>query len=377
MICLFEDRLSGRALQLSRRVARVAVHRRDELAGAWSAIDAARAQGHWVALLLDYELGWWLEPSLASQVGSTSERPLLTALIHEQADWGAPLADAAGAGDAPPWAGDAADVLPGVSRATHAHSIAQIHDGIARGDYYQINYTQRLRLNWPAGANARQIYQQLAQQHPAAHGACIQDGTRWVLSFSPELFLERCGSRLTARPMKGTAPRFADPAQDRAAAQALRRSPKNQAENLMIVDLLRNDLGRIAEPGSVRVPSLFDLEAYPSVWTLTSTVHADAPGVALADIITALFPCGSVTGAPKIAAMRAIRALERRARGIYCGSVGWLAPDGDFRLNVAIRTIEVREGAAEFGVGGGIVHDSSTDEEWEECWWKARIVRPT
>ena len=144
----------------------------------------------------------------------------------------------------------------------------------------------------------------------------------------------------------------------------------------MIVDLLRNDLGRIAVPGSVRVPALFDLEAYPSVWTLTSTVEAEAPDVPLAEVMRALFPCGSVTGAPKIAAMRAIRALEQRRRGIYCGSVGWLAPDGDFSLNVAIRTIELRDGQAQFGVGGGIVYDSRAADEWEECLWKARVLNP-
>jgi para-aminobenzoate synthetase component 1 len=174
--------------------------------------------------------------------------------------------------------------------------------------------------------------------------------------------------------MKGTAPRHADPARDAAAGQDLARSAKNRAENLMIVDLLRNDLGRIAVPGSVRVPALFNLERYPSVWTLTSSVQAEAPAVPLAEVLRALFPCGSVTGAPKIAAMRAIRALEGRRRGIYCGSVGWLAPDGDFSLNVAIRTIEIRDGRAEFGVGGGIVADSRADEEWQECLWKAGIL---
>src|SRR5690606_23307915 len=190
------------------------------------------------------------------------------------------------------------------------------------------------------------------------------------------LFIARDGARLRVRPMKGTAPRHADPAWDRQAGEALQRSAKNRAENLMIVDLLRNDLGRIAVPGSVRVPALFDLEAYPSVWTLTSTVEAEAPDVPLAEVMRALFPCGSVTGAPKIAAMRAIRALEQRRRGIYCGSVGWLAPDGDFSLNVAIRTIELRDGQAQFGVGGGIVYDSRAADEWEECLWKARVLNP-
>lgn len=143
----------------------------------------------------------------------------------------------------------------------------------------------------------------------------------------------------------------------------------------MIVDLLRNDLGRVARPGSVRVEALFTLERYPSVWTLTSTVRADAPDASLADILRALFPCGSVTGAPKIAAMRRIRELEDGPRGLYCGSIGWLAPNGDFSLNVAIRTLVL--GSATQGVyhaGGGIVADSDPAQEWEECEWKSRVL---
>ena len=143
----------------------------------------------------------------------------------------------------------------------------------------------------------------------------------------------------------------------------------------MIVDLLRNDLGRLARPGSVRVESLFELERYPSIWTLTSTVSADAPDATLAEVLAALFPCGSVTGAPKIAAMRRIRQMEPEPRGLYCGSVGWLAPDGDFSLNVAIRTLVVdAEGRGTYGVGGGIVADSDPEQEWLECGWKSRIL---
>ncbi len=265
---------------------------------------------------------------------------------------------------------------PGVSRAQHAQAIEVIRAGIARGDFYQINYTLPLHLDWPADLDPAQVYAQLASRHPVAHAACIRDGERWILSLSPELFVARHGTRLQTRPMKGTAPRHADPVLDQQAAHALQHSAKNRAENLMIVDLLRNDLGRIATSGSVRVPALFSLEAYPSVWTLTSTVEAEAPGVSLAEVLRALFPCGSITGAPKIAAMRAIRALENRPRGIYCGSVGWLAPNGDFSLNVAIRTIELRDGHAQFGVGGGIVYDSVAEQEWEECQWKARILEP-
>jgi len=385
-VCLFEDRPGGWSLRLDDFQARIAVHRRTDLPAAWRSIEDARRQGCWVALLLDYELGEWLEDGLhplPAPAGDEAPEPIprLTALVYAQArehgrrdaprpaDVGTPPSPAH-----PP--ADPAPLLarPGCTRAGHARAVETIRAGIARGDYYQVNHTLPLWLDWPGSLDPESVYRELIERHPVPHGACIRDGDRWILSLSPELFVARRGTRLSVRPMKGTAPRHADPVLDREAGQALSRSAKNRAENLMIVDLLRNDLGRIAAPGSVRVPALFDLERYPSVWTLTSLVQAEAPAAPLAEVLRALFPCGSVTGAPKIAAMRAIRALEARRRGIYCGSVGWLAPDGDFSLNVAIRTIEIRGGRAEFGVGGGIVADSRADEEWQECLWKARIL---
>lgn len=371
MSSLFEDHLGGQYLRLASRLERIAVHRQADLPAAWKAIEQARAAGHWVALLLDYELGEWLDPALARQAPQHDSHARLCALVYAHAEKGTidkqPLTNAG----MPDLA-----VHAGTSRETYTHAIASIRAAIACGDYYQVNYTMPLQLDWPEGLPPDQAYAYLAARHPVAHAACIQDGERWILSLSPELFVARSGTRLRTRPMKGTAPRHADPALDQQAAQALLASTKNRAENLMIVDLLRNDLGRIAVPGSVVVPSLFSLEAYPSVWTMTSTIEAEAPDVGLADVIRALFPCGSITGAPKLAAMQAIQKLENRRRGIYCGSVGWLAPDGDFSLNVAIRTIELNAGEAVFGVGGGIVHDSSATEEWEECLWKARILHP-
>jgi para-aminobenzoate synthetase component 1 len=176
--------------------------------------------------------------------------------------------------------------------------------------------------------------------------------------------------------MKGTAPRDADPAVDEALGQSLRESEKDRAENLMIVDLLRNDLGRVALPGSVQVKELFTLERYPTVWTMTSSVTAEAPHATLETLLRALFPCGSISGAPKIAAMRHIRKVESAPRGLYCGSIGWLAPNGDFSLNVAIRTLVLdNNGTGIYGVGGGIVYDSDPELEWQECLWKARILQ--
>lgn len=368
MSCRFEDRLAGRALILDSLIERIAVTHRDALDEAFRRIEAAQQAGHWVALLLDYELGEWLEPELCQEVSDT--RPRLTALIYARVQHGTP------------WAASpqtcTLQTQPRIELEHYQRDIQILRESIAQGAYYQVNYTLALDLSFipppPGPGSAALLYRTLAARHPVAHAAYIEDGTRQILSLSPELFVSRHGDTLTARPMKGTAARMDDPREDEQAGQDLLHSAKNRAENLMIVDLLRNDLGRIARPGSVEVEKLFSLEKYPSVWTLTSTIQAQAPDASLRDILRALFPCGSVTGAPKIAAMRAIRTLEARRRGIYCGSVGWLAPDGDFSLNVAIRTIEINRGNMVFGVGGGITYDSDALEEWEECLWKARVL---
>ncbi|OZI46876.1 aminodeoxychorismate synthase component I [Bordetella genomosp. 5] len=373
--CWFEDRLAGRALRLADPIARIEARRRDDLPRVWHEIDAARAAGHWVALLLDYELGEWLAPeSLLPAPDGPCPPPAddgsarLTALVFGRAEhgacWQAP---------APAVPARVTSVQPRLARDDYLAAISRIRAQIAAGEQYQINYTQPLAVRVDGDPAA--LYRDIAARHPVPHAAYIEDGGRTVLSFSPELFVARQGERLVTRPMKGTAPRSADPAEDARLRAALLASEKDRAENLMIVDLLRNDLGRLAEPGSVTVDALFTLEQYPSVWTMTSTVSAHVPDAGLADVLAALFPCGSITGAPKIAAMRRIRQMEIAPRGLYCGSVGWLAPDGDFSLNVAIRTLVLdAQGRGVYSVGGGIVHDSDPALEWEECHWKARIL---
>ncbi|MGE6920112.1 aminodeoxychorismate synthase component I [Achromobacter kerstersii] len=377
MECRFEDRLAGRALKFEGFCSRIEARTAADVAPALAAIEAARQQGRWVALLLDYELGEWLLPeaTLAAPAGPWSPpqddgRPRLTALVFERkvddAPWDAPDAASAPSAISLP--------APRMTEAAYVRQIDAIRGLIGEGELYQVNFTQPLDVQYQG--DAATLYRRIASRNPVAHGAFIQDGERTVLSFSPELFVRRDGPRLTTRPMKGTAPRHPDPVEDARLGQELLASEKNRAENLMIVDLLRNDLGRLAEPGSVQVDALFSLERYPTVWTMTSTVSALAPDATLADVLTALFPCGSITGAPKIAAMRRIRQMETAPRGLYCGSVGWLAPNGDFSLNVAIRTLVLdQNGHGVYSVGGGIVHDSDPAEEWQECHWKARILR--
>jgi para-aminobenzoate synthetase component 1 len=389
-VCRFEDRLTGQARVLSGLRARITASCLDELPRAFAEIQAAQRSGAWIALLLDYELGEWLEPALmrssqpftnahqpskATQQNCKMEHkhgvnthPRLTALVFDQMSLESP------------W--DATDTLeagvltvqPAITHADYLERIGKIRQWIAQGEVYQINATFPMHVSTTGQAD--KLYRKIANQHPSAYAAYIEDLDRTVLSFSPELFIQRQGETLTTRPMKGTAPRAADPELDAQTGRGLQNSQKNRAENLMIVDLLRNDLGRIAIPGTVRAAPLFSLEQYPSVWTMTSTIQATIhQETRFETILKALFPCGSVTGAPKIAAMQRIQQTESHPRGLYCGSIGWLAPNGDFSLNVAIRTLVLADnGQGTYHVGGGIVHDSEAEQEWQECQWKARIL---
>jgi para-aminobenzoate synthetase/4-amino-4-deoxychorismate lyase len=256
--------------------------------------------------------------------------------------------------------------------AAYEARFARAHDFIAAGDIYQANLSFRSRFAFRG--DARALYLRLRGQAGAAHCAYIDDGARQVLSLSPELFFAiDAGGRLSARPMKGTAPRGADDAADADARARLAASRKDRAENLMIVDLLRNDLGRIAEIGSVSVGDLFAVETYPTLHQMVSSVAAKLkPRVDIATILKALFPCGSITGAPKIRAMQIIAALEQSPRGIYCGAIGHFAPDGTASFNVAIRTLTISQGRGELGIGGAVVYDSTATAEYAECLLKAR-----
>ncbi|WP_109480965.1 aminodeoxychorismate synthase component I [Paraburkholderia sp. C35] len=278
-----------------------------------------------------------------------------------------------------------------VDEAQFAQAIGAIHDALRVGDSYQINYTYRLYFD--VFGTPAALFRRLRARQAVPYGALIalpDDG--WIVSCSPELFVEKKGAALRTRPMKGTAPRASDAAQDRAAAEFLANDPKNRAENVMIVDLLRNDLSRIAETGTVKTPALFSIEPYQSVWQMTSTVTATLrPRTSFADVLRALFPCGSITGAPKHKTMQLIEQLESTPRGLYTGTIGWLdaQPDlgdavgkqcGDFCLSVAIRTLSIGAAApdgvrhGEMGIGAGIVLDSVAQDEYAECKLKARFL---
>jgi para-aminobenzoate synthetase/4-amino-4-deoxychorismate lyase len=265
---------------------------------------------------------------------------------------------------------------PRLEQSAYVATVGLIHGAIAAGECYQINYTFPLQGHF--GGEPLQLYRNLLEAQRPAFGACLEIGSHLIVSASPELFFSVQDGVITTRPMKGTAPRGRFPLEDLELAQALRRSDKERAENLMIVDLLRNDLGQIAETGSVSVDRLFDVEQYPSVHQMTSTITARLqPGVGALDIFRALFPCGSVTGAPKRRSMELITSLEQQPRGVYCGAIGQLAPGGEAVFSVAIRTLLLDQqlNSISMGVGSGITWGSEALSEYAECLAKAAFVQ--
>lgn len=354
---------------------------------------ALREGLHAVALFA-YELGLGLQGLPQPAAGETEPPVLAQILLFSQCrhlsdsevdDWLAQrqAADHGAAG--------IANMQPNVSAGEFAAAIAKIHAYIEAGDTYQVNYTYRLRFD--AYGSPVTLFRQLRSRQPVPYGGLIQlaDGAA-VLSLSPELFVRHADGWLTARPMKGTAAASGDAGQDLLAAQTLAADPKNLAENLMIVDLLRNDLGRIAVPGSVQVPHLFEVTQFNTVLQMTSTVQAQVrDDVSLSMVIQALYPCGSITGAPKHRTMQIIQELEPAPRGLYTGAIGWFDAEsagrqfGDFCLSVPIRTLWLQPAAAqgphgaavrrgEMGVGAGIVYDSAAVDEYAECALKAKFL---
>ncbi len=252
-------------------------------------------------------------------------------------------------------------------------TVADIRERIAAGDTYQVNFTMRFHADFHGDPEA--FFAELSRAQRADHLAYLDLGARAVCSASPELFLRRRGPLITTRPMKGTRPRHPDPSIDRTLANDLAKSDKDRAENTMIVDMCRNDLGRVAEIGSLRIPSLHTIETYPTVHQMTSTVTGRS-NVGLVDLLTATFPGASITGAPKVATSRIIEELESEPRGVYCGAVGAIEPGGDLEFNIAIRTawINRSDHRVTYASGGGIVWDSDPADEWSEALDKARVL---
>ena len=265
------------------------------------------------------------------------------------------------------------DLTPSIDRGRFEAAFGRIKQHLVEGDSYQVNFTFRMR--GPFEGDARSLFADLVEAQQGRHSAFVHIGSHSICSASPELFFALDGLDVSARPMKGTARRGRTLAEDRTRGDHLRSSQKQRAENVMIVDMVRNDLGRIADVGSVQVPELFTLERYPNVWQMTSLVTGRSRA-ALGDVFAALHPSASVTGAPKVRTMEILKELEGEPRGVYTGAVGHVRPDGNARFSVAIRTavVDHRRGSVEFGIGSGIVWDSDPEEEYEECLLKGSVL---
>ena len=374
MVILVEHGPEGAPAVFDRPRGVIVARRGAEVLPALRAAEAARRAGAWIAGYVAYEAGYALEPKLRRLMPRRRPGPLLAlGLFDGPQDAGPALARMAEAGQGTAMTAPE----PVVGRRAYGHAAAKVLDYIAAGDCYQVNLTFPLRARLTAG-NAEGLYGALRRTGAVGHGAFVDLGVGPVLvSRSPELFFRiGAGGRIVTRPMKGTRPRGADAAEDAAIIAELQGAEKDRAENLMIVDLLRNDISRLSRVGSVRVPALFAVETYATVHQMTSTVEGvleTAPE--LPALMAALFPCGSVTGAPKIRAMQIIREVEPFARGAYCGAVGWMAPDGTADFSVAIRTLSLSGDEIVMNVGGGVVHGSTAQGEWEEALWKARFVK--
>lgn len=345
-----------------------------ELSEAFNVVETCVAQGFWAVGFFAYELGYLFEDRLLSNLVLPDHVPLMWFGIFEEpevmsrkrvSDW---LTETAGTCTtiSPPH--------PKLNREEYRCRFDIVKSMIEAGDIYQLNLT--FKSEFQISGDPAGLYRTLRDAQPTRHSSLIKTPDFSILSLSPELFLTRKGTMLETRPMKGTEPRGSSPHQDRKARDRLVSDEKQRAENLMIVDLMRNDIGRLAEIGSVKVPELFSVETYPSLHQMISRVQGNLPvGTTCEEIIRATFPAGSITGAPKVRAMELIGEIEDSPRGIYCGSIGSIDPEQNINLSVAIRTaIIIKDGTGEIGIGSGIVSDSRADSEYDEALLKMRFL---
>ncbi len=347
----------------------------DDLSAAFEKIQGCLDAGYYIAGWISYEAGLTFEPKLAPLYRPPYEAPLLSFGVYKEQVKLAPQDSEAHWAEISAREGyELSDVRLNISRPEYETAAAKIHQYLKAGDIYQVNFTLKSLFDFTGSPES--YYAALRKAQQVEYGAFIKSDDQAVLSLSPELFFQKKGRKIHVRPMKGTCPRGRSPQEDHHNAHFMQNDEKNRAENLMIVDLLRNDLARISTPGTVKVKSLYDVEKYRTLFQMTSTIEAEVPeDVGAIDLIRALFPCGSVTGAPKIRAMEIISELEKGPRGIYTGAIGYMAPDGDCCFNVPIRTVTIdAEGRGEMGIGSAIVADSRAAEEYDECLLKAKFA---
>lgn len=370
---LLEHGPAGKPALFSAPRSVIAAHAPGEVARALARAEALRARGAWIAGYVAYEAGYALEPRLARLMPRRRPGPLLALGVFDAPDEASPLLQRAAEEGRMTWM---TAPKPVVGRRAYGNAARKVFDYIAAGDCYQVNLTFPMRARLVSGTPLG-LYGAFRRTGAVGHGAYVDLGLgSVVVSRSPELFFRVRQGKVVTRPMKGTRPRGRDAAEDAAIIAELRGAEKDRAENLMIVDLLRNDISRLSKVGTVKVPALYAIESYSTVHQMTSTVEGQLDGPAtLPGLMTALFPCGSVTGAPKIRAMEIIREVEPFARGVYCGAIGWMSPSGGADFSVAIRTLSVSGSEIVMNVGGGLTHGSTVPGEWEEALWKARFVK--
>jgi para-aminobenzoate synthetase component 1 len=367
---LFHDDLSGDELLFDHPLEIISADRPEDFFHALEAVQQAHDSGKWLAGYLSYEAGYLLEPKLRPLIPDGRRTPLICFGVFD-----GPSASALPSPRRPATNGPIFGVKASWSFEDYKRRFDIVHRHLRQGDCYQANLTFPVTANWTG--DPLSAFDALAERQRVKYGALVCLGEPVVLSRSPELFFDvDADGWIETHPMKGTAPRGKTPEEDEALKRFLLNDPKNQAENRMIVDLLRNDISLISEVGTLDVPELFRIESYATVHQMVSRVRAKLkPRLTIAEIMAALFPCGSITGAPKIRAMEILRELETAPRNAYCGAIGWIEPGGRMRFNVAIRTITLfSSGEAVYNVGGGVVFDSTAQEEYAECLLKARYA---
>lgn len=369
---LFRDDQAGHEVLFEQPSALIVADAAHDFEAALEQAEAARRAGKWLAGYFSYEAGYLLEPKLKPLLPEGRRAPLVALGVFDgPSDRSLPSGQ-------PATNGPIFDATALWSFEDYEKRFARLHRHLREGDCYQGNLTFPVNAHWSGDPLA--AFNALVARQPVKYGALISLAGPVVLSRSPELFFQiDTDGWIETHPMKGTAPRGATPEEDAALKEFLRNDEKNQAENRMIVDLLRNDISLVSEVGTLDVPDLFRIETYPTLHTMVSTVRAKLlPDLSIRRIFAALFPCGSITGAPKIRAMEILRGLEGVPRDVYCGAIGWMAPNGTMRFSVAIRTISLfADGGAVYNVGGGVVFDSTAQEEYQECLLKARFATGT
>ncbi|WP_275785029.1 aminodeoxychorismate synthase component I [Pararhizobium gei] len=369
---LFRDDSANRTTVFAEPSRVISAHTAAEFRSGLIELEKAKAEGKWLAGFMSYEAGYLFEEKLAPFAKGNRRTPLMSFGVFDSPADGHALSEPQRRTENEPFITKAQAAW---DFETYKNRFDRLLNHLKMGDCYQANLTMQVTAHWKGDPVA--AFWSLIERQPVKYGALVSLDGPILLSRSPELFFRvDTDGWIETHPMKGTAPRGATPGEDEALIREMREDPKSQAENRMIVDLLRNDISRITQVGTLDVPRLFDIETYPTVHQMVSHVRAKLlPDIGISGIFEALFPCGSVTGAPKMRAMEILHDLEDGPRDAYCGAIGFIAPDGTMRFNVAIRTLSLfPDGEAIFNVGGGIVFDSKAESEYDECLLKARFA---